>query len=709
MLSGLRPHNETGHVYWIEGRPLEKGRKVPVRYDPSTGKSVDVLKAPFASRTAVHEYGGGDYVLTENGSLVFSNWSDQRLYIARKDASVDAQPVPISPETKAVNVLRYADGAIDNARHRVYAVHEDHTTVQVSSTGAHTGQPTNSIVWCSLSGATPSPLASAKPAAPAVVDSKASVPQPKVHVIASGHDFYSSPRLNPAGTQLCYLAWDHPNMPWDSSMLYVVNIAADGSFSKPIRVAGVEGDALTTRDVESITEPSYGPDGTLYFVSDRQTGWWNLHRAVAAAAAGGDVKQSSYRVECVCKHQSEFAGPQWIFGNKSYDFIDAKTILAVHGSSEKGGAVLAFVHVDSGKFTDLDENMPFTSIDTVSYCKGKAYFLGSAPGMPMAVIEYNLSTKSFVVLQSSMSVDLSKMSGYVSIPRPVEFPTENHLTAHAYYYRPYNVDYNHSGLDGEKPPLLVKIHGGPTAAANTRCRLDIQYWTSRGFAVLDVNYGGSTGHGRAYRQRLNNNWGVMDVNDCCNGALFCVAQGWADRDRLLITGGSAGGFTSMAALVFRPDVFRAGGAHYGVADLTALARDTHKFEARYLDALVAPYPAGQAIYDARSPLVHINKLKRPIILFQGLDDKVVPPEQTTSMYEAIKKKGLPVSCVMFEGEGHGWRQAKNIRAALDGEFYFYAQLFGYEPADKIDSPPKIDNPGYKVSSKRRDSSLLCMI
>jgi len=308
-----------------------------------------------------------------------------------------------------------------------------------------------------------------------------------------------------------------------------------------------------------------------------------------------------------------------------------------------------------------------------------------SPTEAAAIVRLDLETRTFKVLRRSSTLEID--AAYLSTPRAVEFPTEDGRTAHGFFYPPKNRDY--CAPDGERPPLLVESHGGPTAAAATALSLGIQYWTSRGIAVLDVNYGGSTGFGRAYRERLRDKWGMIDVDDCANGARYLGGQGEVDRDRLMITGGSAGGYTTLCALTFR-DTFKAGASHYGVSDAEALAKETHKFESRYLDGLMGPYPEKRDIYVARSPINFTERLSCPVIFFQGLEDKVVPPNQAETMVEALRAKGIPVAYLPFEGEQHGFRQARNIKRALDGELYFYSRVFGFELAEPVE-PVQIDN------------------
>jgi dipeptidyl aminopeptidase/acylaminoacyl peptidase len=303
----------------------------------------------------------------------------------------------------------------------------------------------------------------------------------------------------------------------------------------------------------------------------------------------------------------------------------------------------------------------------------------------MALVKLDLATGQTETIRRSASVEID--SGYISVPGEIAFPTEGGQTAYGFYYPPKNKDYR--GPEGELPPLVVISHGGPTGSTSPMFSLQTQYWTSRGFAILDVNYGGSTGYGRAYRERLNGKWGIVDVDDCVNGANFLAAEGLVDGNRLAIRGWSASGYTTLAALTFR-SVFQAGASHYGISDLEAMVRDTHKFESRYLDRLIAPYPECRDVYLERSPIYHVDRLSCPLILFQGLEDKVVPPNQAQMMYDAVKAKGLPVALVLFEGEQHGFRKAENIRRSLDGEWYFLSRVFGFELPEPIE-PVEIAN------------------
>ncbi|MEM6450606.1 MAG: S9 family peptidase [Cyanobacteria bacterium P01_D01_bin.105] len=604
-------------IYWSELRPTEGGRQLVVRYGPEDviGEVSDITPAPFNVRSRVHEYGGGAYVV-HGGTVYFTNFADQRLYAQK----AGADPIALTPEVSPSAGLRYADMVVDARRERLICVVEDHRS---------SGEAMNAIATVPLSGGSPK-------------------------IIVSGNDFYSSPRLSPDGSQLTWITWNHPQMPWDGTELWMANVTDDGSLSRVRKLVG------NVR--ESVCQPQWSPAGTLHFISDA-TGWWNLYRWE------GERGEPLYPIE------AEFAGPQWNFGQSSYGFEDNTTILCTY---KYEGAVRL------GRFDTLarsmdDIEMPYCGIGSLQVGDGFAVFGAASTTKPGAIVRLNLLTLEMVELRQSSSVTIDP--GYLSEPAVISFPTSGGLNAYGIYYRPQNKDYE--PLVTERPPLLVKSHGGPTAAASSAFNPSIQYWTSRGFAVLDVNYGGSTGYGRAYRNRLKGQWGIVDVEDCVNGALYLVAQGKADKERLAIDGGSAGGYTTLAALTFR-DAFKAGASYYGVSDMASLAAETHKFESRYLDSLVGPYPEKKSLYEERSPIKAVEKLSCPIIFLQGAEDKIVPPNQAEAMVDALKEKKIPVSYLLFEGEQHGFRKAENIKRSLDAELSFYSQIFGFELADEIE-------------------------
>lgn len=609
-------------VYWVELRPDEGGRCVVIRRTPD-GTHHDLTPPTHNARTRVHEYGGGSF-LAADGAVFYSNFADQRLY--RVDLAGPAAPIPLTPEG-----YRYADADFDAARGRLIAVREDHT-------GG--GEPVNTVV---------------------ALDARRGGAG---DVLVAGGDFYSSPRLSPDGRHLAYLTWNHPSMPWDAAELYLAAVNDDGALGPPEHIAG----GITG---SSICQPQWSPDGVLHFVSDR-TDWWNLYR------------WQDGRVEQLTNLDAEFAAPQWVFGQRFYDFLAPGQIVCAYTQDARWRLARLDCHIR--RLAPLET--PYTALGYLRARQGRLVCLAGASGTPTAVVEIDLASGVSEVLRRTTDADIDP--GYISTPEPVEFPTAGGLTAHGLYYPPVNKDY--AAPDGEKPPLVVETHGGPTSATGTAMRLGIQFYTSRGIAVLDVNYGGSSGYGRKYRQRLNGQWGVVDVDDVCNGALYLAQRGLADENRLGITGGSAGGYTTLAALAFRK-VFTAGCSHFGVSDCEALARETHKFESRYLDTLIAPYPAGRELYIERSPIHHLSGLTCPVAFFQGLEDKIVPPNQAQMMFDALKARGVPTAYVAFEGEQHGFRKAANIRRALEGELYFFSRIFGFalaepvEPLEIVNLPP----------------------
>ncbi|HYY57351.1 MAG TPA: prolyl oligopeptidase family serine peptidase, partial [Pyrinomonadaceae bacterium] len=535
-------------VYWTEMRPSEGGRSVIVRRS-ADGRTEDVTPAPFNSRTRVHEYGGGDYTVAD-GIVYFCNFADQRLYRRRQGEAPEA----ITPAVS----MRYADAIADGRRNRLVCVREDHTEAG--------REAVNTVVSIDLEGEEDG----------------------GGRVLVSGNDFYSSPRLSPDGSRLAFLTWNHPNMPWDGTELWVCELGEDGSVTGRERVAG----GLS----ESIFQPEWSPDGTLYFVSDR-SGWWNLYRL------SGDKK-----AEPLCPLDAEFGQPQWVFGMSTYGFESQTRIICAY--TQNGSARLARLDIESGKLEAIET--PYADITYLRVGAGQAVFRGGSPTSPASIVRLDLATGKTEELRRSN--DLKIDGRYLSIAQAVEFPTENGLTAHAFFYPPRNGDF--TAPQGERPPLLVKSHGGPTSASSPTLSLTIQYWTSRGIGVLDVNYGGSTGYGREYRERLRDQWGIVDVDDCVNGARHMVERGLADGERLMIDGGSAGGYTTLCALTFR-DTFKAGASHFGVSDAGALARETHKFESRYLDGLIGPYPEREDLYRERSPIYFADRLSCPVIFFQG--------------------------------------------------------------------------------------------
>ncbi len=598
-------------IYWLEKRPTEGGRNVIVKRQKD-GTIKDITPAPFNVRNRVHEYGGGAFLVV-NGDIFFSNFQDQRLYKHRENTT----PQPLTEESKK----RFAEFIFDKERSRLICVCEDHFK--------QNSEPKNSLV---------------------TVDINTGI----ITTLISGHDFYSAPVLSPNGQYLAYVTWDHPNLPWDNTQLWLGEFNSQGNLTNIKLIAG---------ENESICQPQFAPDNTLYFSSDRNN-WWNFYRY-----------NSHQEIEPIFPKNAEFGFPHWVFGESIYGFLDLENILCTY--TENGSWFLAKINTKSKQLTPLETNFNYLAYLQVK--SNQVLFLGASPRQYSAIIKLDLSSNTSEILRESSTLAID--SGYISSPEAIAFATEYGLIAYAWYYPPTNKDY--IAPKNSLPPLLVRSHGGPTAATSASLNLKVQYWTSRGFAYIDVNYGGSTGYGREYRQRLSKNWGIVDVNDCINAAKYLVKQGKVDPEKLAIAGGSAGGYTTLAALTFH-DTFKAGASYYGISNLETLATDTHKFEARYLDNLIGKYPEEKAIYEQRSPINYTNKLSCPIIFFQGLEDKVVPPNQAEIMVEALKNKGLPVAYLAFEGEQHGFRKAENIKQALNSEFYFYSRIFGFQVADEIE-------------------------
>jgi dipeptidyl aminopeptidase/acylaminoacyl peptidase len=600
-----------GVPYWVESRPSEGGRNVVVT--SAGGNAVRELTPPgFNARTRVHEYGGTPYVMS-HGTVYFSNFTDQRLHLQRPGET----PVALTPAG-----YRYADFEFDTSGRRLFCVREDHT-------GG--GEPKNAIVVLDI----------------AVAGGGSGESE---NVLFDGSDFVAYPRVSPDGRRIAWIAWNHPNMPWDTTTLYVANLTPGSGLSDITAVAG--------GTEESVVEPRWDLDGTLYFLSDRSN-WWNLYR------------YKDGRVSPVFSFEAEIASPLWTLGQSNYALTgDGRAVVRYTIAARDR---LGVVSLSSGKLTTLD--LPFVGLSNIQLVSpNTAVAIAASPTEEAAVVTIDLGTGGYQVLRVPGSLKLE--TAFISVAESIKFPTAGGLTAHAFYYPPTNA--NFAGPAGEKPPLVVKVHGGPTSHSKADLAMAIQYWTSRGFALLDVNHGGSSGFGRAYRERLKGNWGLVDVGDVVAGVKYLIDTGRVDGNRAAIRGGSAGGFTVLATLAFH-NVFKAGANYYGVSDLEALARDTHKFEARYLDRLVAPLPEGRAIYEARAPIRHLENFKAALITFQGSEDKVVPPDQSRAIVAALKAKGVPVAYIEFEGEQHGFRKAENIVRSLESELGFYGRVFGFEP------------------------------
>lgn len=626
-------------LYWLESRADEGGRSRVWRAPLAGGDPVAVTPAEANVRDRVHEYGGGAYAVRD-GVLVYSEMADGRLY--------RADPAGVAPITPPGD-LRFADLRVHPDRGLVLAVREDH--------GAG-DEPVNTIVALALDGSGPEGGT----------------------VLCGGADFYASPELSPDG-RLAWVQWDHPAMPWDATALRTARLDADADrgwrLGEQQQVAG--------GSEESAVHPRWLPDGDLVLVSDR-SGWWNLY----AWSPGDDA------LRALCPTEAEFCEPQWVLGQTPYVVVDADRLVCAVNRS--GAESVALLRRSTGDLT------PLTPVGTgaldLAVGRDAAAAVLSSTTQPTALAVLDLAVLDLAELdgvelsgveetpweERRRSSSLALPPEAVAVAEPVSWTSERG-EVHGFYYPPTNPDF--TAPEGTLPPLVTLSHGGPTAFSSPALSLSRQFWTSRGYAVLDVNYGGSTGYGRAYRERLTGQWGLVDVQDCADGARAMGEQGRADPRRLVVKGGSAGGYTTLRALT-ATDVFAAGISQYGIGDLEALALHTHKFESRYTDGLVGPYPEARAVYVERSPLTHVDDLAAPILLLQGTEDKVVPPEQAADFADAARRKGLPVALIMFEGEGHGFRRADSIRTSLEAQQYFLGRLFGFTPANPV-APVEIEN------------------
>jgi len=610
------PVLEAHDTYWVESRPSEGGRSVLVRRN-SHAEVSDVFGSEYSARTLVHEYGGLCYAV-HHDTVFFSNFSDQRIYRVQGDS----EPVPITGEPPTPQAWRYADYRPTPDAKFLIAVRECHDDTVI-----------NELVAVATDGSR------------------------DVWTLANGHDFYSSPTVSPDGSRLAWIAWDHPNMPWDTTMLYEADL--DGHTVNNVHVV------LAAAD-ESVTQPLYDASGSLIFVSDR-SGWWNLYRATASGP------------EALYPRDAEFAQPAWVFGLTNVVALRDGSLVVTWSEDEKSR--LGVLGTNGMREVPLE----WPIVHTLASDGERVVASVASPTKPPAIVEVDLNTGASHIFKSGFKNEVD--NSYLSIPQRIEFPTSHGLSAFALYYPPTNRDFE--GPEGEAPPLIVASHGGPTSSASAALNYHNQYWTSRGFAVVDVDYGGSTGYGRAYRERLHGAWGVVDLDDCVNAAKYLVATQRANPDALLIHGGSAGGYTTLCALTFHSD-FRAGASYFGIGDLTAMTKDTHKFESRYLDGLVGPWPDANEVYEARSPIFHTDLLATPMIIFQGLEDRIVPPNQAQMMVEALRQKGVPFAYLAYEGEQHGFRQAQNITRSAEAELAFYGRVLGFTPAGELE-PLEIEN------------------
>lgn len=618
------PCQVDGVSYWQETRPDEAGRTTVVARR-ADGSLVDLLPFPHSTRSKVHEYGGRCWLVADH-SLFFVAAEDQRVYRlplpAGHPADTAFAPQPLTPERPG---LRFADFCHHPTAGLLIAVCEDH--------GAAGDEPSNTLVAIPVDGS--------------------GCRGGELRTLVANADFVAYPRLSPDLRSLCWIAWHHPQMPWDGSELWCGDMDDGGELGTVRKLAGGA--------TEAIFQPAWSPAGELHFVSDA-SGWWNLYRH----HKGGN--QPLFPVE------AEFATPLWSLGMSTYGFVDDRHIATLF--TQSGAWHLGVLDTASGRMAM--KATPFSWMGALSCsADGDILFIGASATSVGDVALVSGGGESLVQLtESTPAIDRAT----ISIPQPLSYPSAGGEMANGFYYPPANSQ--HRGPDGDKPPLIVMCHGGPTGANYGVLSYKVQYWTSRGFALLDVNYRGSTGYGRRYREKLNGNWGVVDVEDAAAGVAHLVGQGLVDPAKTIIRGSSAGGYTVLAALAFS-DAFTAGASLYGIGDLEALARDTHKFESRYLDTLVGPYPATQDTYRLRSPIHHQDRLHCPVIFLQGLEDKVVPPNQAEAMVNALKSKGIPVAYITFADEGHGFRKAANIQAALAAELAFYRRVLAIPSAETL--------------------------
>ncbi len=599
------------NIYWVETRPNEKGRNVLVSKSPDNIFH-DLTPSPFNVRTRVHEYGGADFLVVDK-VIYFSNFKDQALYKLQQNS--------IKKISFNLN-SRYADGIFDKHRNHLIYVREEHVK--------NKKEPINSIISINLKN--------------------------NLHekVIISGNDFYSSPKLSPNNHQLSWISWNHPNMLWDNTEFWVANLDSDGSLvDKTLNSGGKN---------ESVLQPTWSPQGKLYFISDKN-GWWNIYSL---------NKDGS--IECIYSMKADFDRPQWTFGNTNIVFESENQIIC---SFTKNG-IWYIAKIDLNKNTLSTFPLPYSSIRNLCIEDHNLFFIGSSPIIPASIIKFNLNTLKTTIIKTSSQLKIDK--NYISIPKHIKFKTGNGFTAYGLFYHPKNKNYN--GPKNHKYPLIIQTHGGPTASTSTAFDLKLQYWTSRGFSVFDINYRGSSGHGRKYRQSLYGFWGLYDVEDCINGVKTLIKDNKVDETQVIIRGSSAGGYTTLASLTSN-NIFNAAASYYGISDLSSLRKNTHKFESYYLDNLIGDYENSKKIYDVRSPINSINNISCPTILFQGLDDTVVPPDQSYLIFDALRKRGVPTTYISFENEQHGFRQSENIKYALDSELQFYSKILNI----KLPHPP----------------------
>ncbi|KAJ1679120.1 Esterase lipase thioesterase active site [Spiromyces aspiralis] len=661
------------YLYWVEGRPNEGGRKtilgkrISASGDTDSNNAVvEYTPAPWNVRTRVHEYGGAAYAVYD-GLLVFSNWDDCGLYLL--DTCASEKPVVPVRLGHGNNHYRYACIAIHPSKRFLLCVREDHSKV---GDGGSANYPVNALVAVSISAA--------------CTDSRS-----QEVVLVDDYDFVSSPAINPEDTcEIAFFAWNHPDMSWDNTVLLKGRLNLDAASTIPIGLSDVSSVPIESNNASgqvSTLQPRFDTSGNLYFISDPENYWYPY------------TLEGDRVVACLpTTISADFASPEWVFGQQSFVPMRTRqrTLITSYVLDGKLNLIMIDVPAKSAVHLPPADWSNIAWLGTVlpeGQQQGNELLVVKAgsPARDFALYLYSISLKSVVSClynPNSSSLDRS----FTSYPEEIVFPTNNlgkignegdemPLRAYAFYYPPTNPWY--TAPEGTLPPLLVISHGGPSAATTGVFNPRIQYWTSRGFAVVDVNYGGSTGYGREYRERIYPQFGIIDVNDCCCAALYLVSKDLVDRNKLSIMGSSSGGYTTLASLTFRPEVFRAGASLYGISDLELLAKETHKFESHYTTKLIGPYPEQKSVYAERSPIHYADNMACPVIFFQGNEDKIVPPSQALVMVNALKGKGLPVSYIEFKGEQHGFSKAENIIQCLEAQFWFFGKIFGYVPADDI--------------------------
>ncbi len=595
-------------IFWEEGRYEEKGRVQIV--ENVDGKQKELLTKEYNARSKVHEYGGCSFAV-KNNLLFFVNFKDQRIYQLK-----DEKITPITPKSSN---SRYVDIEIDEKRNVLFCVKEEHLSKEV----------VNKIV-------------------------RIDIDTGKEHTIVEGCDFYSSIKLNPKEDKICFLRWNHPFLPWDQTELSICLIDEKGDV--------IEEEIVFGSPNESICQPKWGEDNTLYFVSDK-TSFWNLYQ------------YKDEKISSIYPCEFEFGYPNWLFGFSTYVVIGDKIACSY---IDRAISYFAIIDLKSKSFEKISSSFTsFTSLQV--YDDNKVAMIAASPTKEASVVVFDIDRREFKTIKESRKTSLSEED--ISKAKLISFPGWEENKTYAFFYPPKNKDF--IGEENTLPPLIVKSHGGPSAFSTNTLSLEIQFWTSRGFAFVDVNYGGSTGFGRKYRERLNNRWGIVDVEDCAKAVEYLEKNNKVDKDKVAIRGGSAGGYTTLAALVFTKNIFKAGASYYGVSDLVKLAQDTHKFESRYLDNLIGKYPEEREIYEKRSPVNHIDNFNCPVIFFQGGEDKVVLPNQSEKIFNALKKKKIPTAYVLFKDEGHGFRQKENVKNCLEMELYFYSKIFHFPLKEKI--------------------------